>query len=87
MGRTKKASLYAEIKEGLEEMVAIENGQKKPVCVHESKMLDKVRGWRKKAYDADKAKLPAQRTEEAERAARKLDLPLDQPRRADSDCP
>jgi hypothetical protein len=87
MGRTKKVSPYAEIKEGLEEMVAIENGQKKPVRVHESKMLDKVRGWRKKAYDADKAKLPAQRTAEAERLARKLDLPLGQPGKADSDCP
>ena len=47
----------------------------------ESKMLHKVRRWRKKAYEADKAKPPAQRTEEAERLARKLDLPLAQPRK------
>ena len=33
MGKTKKVSLYAEIKEGLEEIVAIEKGQKKPAGV------------------------------------------------------
>jgi hypothetical protein len=51
----------------------------------ESKMLDKVRRWRKKAYDADKAKPPAQRTEEAEELARKLDLPLTETHKADAD--
>ncbi len=30
----KRVNLYAELKEGLEEMVAIERGQKKPVRVH-----------------------------------------------------
>lgn len=34
MTKTKKIDLYAELKEGLEEMVAIEKGQKKPVRVH-----------------------------------------------------
>jgi hypothetical protein len=52
--RKKKVDLYTEVKEGLEEMVAIEKGQKKPVRVHESEMLDKVRRWRKKAYDANR---------------------------------
>jgi hypothetical protein len=51
----------------------------------ESKMLDKVRRWRKKAYDADKAKSPAQRTEEAEELARRLDLPLAPTHKADAD--
>jgi len=83
MGK-KRVNLYAEVKEGLEEMVAIEKGQKKPVRVHESKMLDKVRRWRKKAYDADKAKPPAKRTEEAEELARRLDLPLAQTRKGDA---
>ena len=42
----------------------------------ESKMLDKVRRWREKAFKADKAKPPAERTEETEELARKLELPL-----------
>jgi hypothetical protein len=44
----------------------------------ESKMLDKVRRWRKKAYEADKAKPLPKRTKEAEELARKLELPLEQ---------
>jgi hypothetical protein len=51
----------------------------------ESKMLDKVRRWRKKAYDVDKAKPTAKRMEEAEELARKLDLPLPQTHKADAD--
>jgi hypothetical protein len=51
----------------------------------ESKMLDEIRQWRRKAYDADKAKPPAKRTEEAEELARKLDLPVAQTHRADAD--
>jgi hypothetical protein len=51
----------------------------------ESKMLDKVRRWRKKADDADKAKPPAKRTKEAEELARRLDLPLAQTRKGDAD--
>jgi hypothetical protein len=51
----------------------------------ESKMLDKVRRWRKKAYDADKAKPPARRTEEARELARRLDLPVAQTHKAPAD--
>jgi len=51
----------------------------------ESKMLEKVRRWRKKAYDANKTKPPAQRMKEAEELARELDLPLAQPRETDVD--
>lgn len=50
----------------------------------ESKMLAEVRQWREKAYNADKAKPPAKRTEEAEELARRLDLPLAQTRKADT---
>jgi len=52
---------------------------------HESKMLNKVRQWRKKAYDADRAKPPAKRTQEAERLARKLDLPVAKTHKTDAD--
>jgi hypothetical protein len=51
----------------------------------ESKMLDKVRRWRKKAYDADKAKPSAKRIEETEGLARRLDLPLAQIHEAEVD--
>jgi hypothetical protein len=51
----------------------------------ESKMLNQVRRWRKKAYDADKEKPPAKRAEEAEELARKLSLPLAQTHKADAD--
>ncbi len=46
---------------------------------NESKMLTKVRQWRDKAYNADKAKPLPERMEEAEELARKLGLPLAQP--------
>ncbi len=53
---------------------------------HESTMLDEVRQWRQKAYDADKGKpLPA-RTEQVEELARKLDLPLEQPHKTDANA-
>ena len=42
----------------------------------ESKMLDKVRRWRKKAYDADRAKPLSKRTGEIEEFAERLNLPL-----------
>jgi hypothetical protein len=44
----------------------------------ESKMLDEVRRWRKKAYEADKAKRLSKRAKEAEKLAKKLDLPVAQ---------
>jgi putative transcriptional regulator len=49
MGRTKKVNLYAEIKEGLEEMVAIEKGQKEPVRVHRFFTSAGIRALREKA--------------------------------------
>jgi len=57
----------------------------KKIHSRESKMLDKVRRWRKKAYDVDKARPPAKRAEEAEELARKLDLPVTQTHKADAD--
>jgi len=51
----------------------------------ESKMLEKVRRWRKKAYEADKAKPLPKRAKEAEELARRLDLPVAQTHKADAD--
>jgi putative transcriptional regulator len=48
MGK-KKVNLYAEIKEGLEEMVAIEKGQKEPVRVHRFFTSKDIRALREKA--------------------------------------
>jgi len=42
----------------------------------ESKMLAKVRRWRKKAYEADKAASSSKRAKTDEQIARKLDLPV-----------
>ena len=49
MSRTKKANLYAELKEGLEEMVAIEKGQKEPVRVHRFFTSEDIKALREKA--------------------------------------
>jgi len=46
-------------------------------------MLDKVRRWRQKAYEADRAKPSAARIQEAEELARRLNLPLAESRSAD----
>lgn len=51
---------------------------------HESKMLDKVRRWREKAYKADKMKPLTKRTQEAEELAQRLDLPLAQTRKTNT---
>jgi len=51
MGKTKQIDLYAELKEGLEEMVAIEKGQKKPV--DPSNVGQEIR-W---AHDGDTSEL------------------------------
>ncbi len=48
MGK-KKARLYAEIKEGLEETVAIEKGEKKAVRVHRFFTSADIRALREKA--------------------------------------
>ena len=42
----------------------------------ESKMLSRVRRWRKKAYQADKTKPLSERSKEDEKLAREFDLPL-----------
>jgi putative transcriptional regulator len=49
MGRTKKVNLYAEVKEGLEEMVAIEKGEREPVRVHRFFTSADTRALREKA--------------------------------------
>ena len=49
----------------------------------ESKMLGNVRRWRKKAYEADKAKSISRRLKEEKEIAQKLNLPLAKNRNAD----
>ena len=51
----------------------------------ESKMLSRVRRWRKKAYLADKTKPLSKQAREDERLAREFDLPLIQTHKADTD--
>jgi hypothetical protein len=46
----------------------------------ESKMLGEVRRWRKKAYEADRAKPASKRLKDTEEVARKLSLPVIQTR-------
>jgi hypothetical protein len=50
----------------------------------ESKMLGHVRRWRKKAYEADRAKPSSKRAKEDQELARKLNLPLIQMHKAGS---
>lgn len=42
----------------------------------ESKMLAKVRRWRKKAYEADKGASPSKQAKANEQIAQKLGLPM-----------
>lgn len=49
MGKSKKVDLYAEIKEGLEEMVAIEKSRKKPVRIHRFFTSTDIKALREKA--------------------------------------
>jgi len=51
----------------------------------ESKMLSRVRRWRKKAYQADKTKPLSERSKEDEKLAREFDLPLIQTHKANPD--
>jgi hypothetical protein len=51
----------------------------------ESKMLSRVRRWRKKAYLADKTKPLSKQAREDERLAREFDLPLIQSHKANPD--
>ena len=52
---------------------------------YESKMLSRVRRWRKKAYQADKTKPLSERAKEDEKVAREFGLPLVQTHKAGSD--
>jgi len=52
---------------------------------YESKMLSRVRRWRKKAYQADKAKPLSERAKEDEKVAREFGLPLVQTHKAGPD--
>jgi len=52
---------------------------------HESKMLSRVRRWRKKAYQADKSKPLSKRAKEDEKVAREFGLPLVQTHKAGPD--
>jgi putative transcriptional regulator len=49
MGRAKKVNLCAELKEGLDEMVAIEKGEREPVRVHRFFTSADIRALREKA--------------------------------------
>ena len=51
----------------------------------ESKMLSRVRRWRKKAYLADKTKPLSKQAREDERLAREFDLPLIETHKANPD--
>lgn len=52
---------------------------------YESKMLSWVRRWRKKAYQADKAKPLSERAKEDEKVAQEFSLPLVQTHKARPD--
>ena len=52
---------------------------------YESKMISRVRRWRKKAYLADKTKPLSKQAREDERLAREFDLPLIQTHKANPD--
>ena len=52
---------------------------------HESKMLSRVRHWRKKTYQADKAKPLSERAKEDEKVAQEFGLPLVQTHKASPD--
>jgi putative transcriptional regulator len=49
MSKTRKVSLYAAVKEGLDEMVAIEKGVREPLRVHRFFTSKDIRALRKKA--------------------------------------
>lgn len=55
MDKSKKVNLYAEIKEGLDEMVAIEKDQKGPVRVHRFFTSADIRALREKAGVSQRA--------------------------------
>jgi putative transcriptional regulator len=49
MSKTKKVNLYAAVKEGLDEMVAIEKGEREPVRIHRFFTSEDIKALRKKA--------------------------------------
>ena len=55
MRKTKKIDLYAEIKEGLEEMVAVEKGEREPMCVHRFFSREDIKALREKAGVSQRA--------------------------------
>jgi hypothetical protein len=52
---------------------------------YESKMLNRVRRWRKKAYQDDKTKTISERAREDKKLAQEFGLPLVQTHKAGSD--
>ncbi len=55
MSRTKKVDLYARIKEGLDEMAAIEKGEKEPVRVHRFFTTEDIKALRENAGVSQRA--------------------------------
>ena len=55
MSRTKRINLYAEVKEGLEEMVAIEKGEKEPLRVRRFFTSEDIKALREKAGVSQRA--------------------------------
>jgi len=55
MSRTKKTNLYAEVKEGLEEMVAIEKGERRPTRVRRFFTSADIRALREKTGVSQRA--------------------------------
>ncbi len=55
MGKVKKVDLYAQVKEGLEEMVAIEKGAREPVRVHRFFSSEDIKALREKAGVSQRA--------------------------------
>ncbi len=55
MNKTKKTNGYAEIKEGLEEMVAVEKGQREPTRLHRFFTSKDIRALRERAGVSQRA--------------------------------
>jgi len=55
MDKAKKLDLYDEVKEGLEEMVAIEKGEKEPVRIHRFFTSEDIKALREKAGVSQRA--------------------------------
>ena len=55
MSRTKEIDLYAQIKEGLNEMVAIEKGEREPARVHRFFTSEEIKALRERAGVSQRA--------------------------------